>query len=334
MLEPRIGLVIGDPAGVGPELSVKLLASGIMNNSNVRIFGSDSILRTAAQNCGIAIDIDADGSVSFRGDGARESILIRQAEAEITPGAASVAGGAYTLAGLRNAAQAVIEGRLDGVLYAPLNKQAMSLAGHKALDELHYFRDLLDVRGFCCELNNQGSLWTVRVTSHVPLREVANLITADTIGKAVRLGVEAVRRTGVASPRVVIAGLNPHLGEGGTMGREEIDIILPTAAALKADGIDIVGVYPADTAVPRALREGVDLVVTMYHDQGQIALKALGFDRTVTVLGGLPVPFATPSQGSAYDIAGKNLADPAGLKASFRLLEKMAANRLAEQPAL
>lgn len=260
--------------------------------------------------------------------------MVQQQGRDIGSGQASATGGAYMLEGLRNAAAAVVEGRIDGVLYAPLNKQAMSLAGHKALDELHYFRELLGVDGFCCELNNQGSLWTVRVTSHVPLREVADLITPDNIRKATSLGVEAVRRTGVASPKVVIAGLNPHLGEGGAMGREEIEIILPTAAKLKADGIDVIGVYPADTAVPRALREGADLVVTMYHDQGQIALKALGFDSTVTMLGGLPVPFATPSQGSAYDIAGKNLADPSGLKAAFRLLEKVAANRLAERPAL
>ncbi len=245
-------------------------------------------------------------------------------------GVASPASGAYVLDGLRHAAEAVRRGEVDGVLYAPLNKQAMALAGHHALDELHYFRDLLGVDGFCCELNNQGPLWTARVTSHMPLSEVARNITPQNIRSAVRLGVEAVRRTGIAAPKVMVAGLNPHLGEGGTMGREEIDIILPVVAELRGEGIDIIGVFPADTIIPRALRDGVHLVVTMYHDQGQIALKALGFDRTVTVLGGLPVPFATPSQGSAYDIAGKNLADPSGLIAAFGLLEAIAARTLAE----
>lgn len=329
--KPRIGLVIGDPAGIGPELSAKLIASGAIDSSTLAVFGSRDVLFGAAVTSGLDLNQRHYQDKTASDVKSGQFILVDQPDRAVPLGVASPASGAYVLDGLRHAADAVRRGEVDGILYAPLNKQAMVLAGHKALDELHYFRDLLGVEGFCCELNNQGPLWTVRVTSHMPLGEVARNITPDNIRNAVQLGVEAVRRAGVAAPKVMVAGLNPHMGEGGTMGREEIDVILPTVAQLQGEGIDILGVFPADTVIPRALKEGVDLVVTMYHDQGQIALKALGFDRTVTMLGGLPVPFATPSQGSAYDIAGKNLADPSGLIAAFGLLQTIAGKALAER---
>lgn len=331
MKKPRIGIVIGDPAGVGPELTVKLIGGGIIDRADISVFSSHSVLLGAAKFSNIALP-QFESVADIKSPICRSRfILVDQSDRTYPIGEASAESGAYVLESLRNAANAVRSGHVDGVLYAPLNKQAMALAGHTALDELHYFRELLGVTGFCCELNNQGALWTTRVTSHMPLSAVARNITVENITNATRLGVEAVRASGIAAPKVMIAGLNPHMGEGGTMGREEIDVILPAIAALRAQGIDIAGLYPADTIMPRALREKADLVVTMYHDQGQIALKALGFDRTVTMLGGLPVPFATPSQGSAYDIAGKNLADPSGLKTAFDLVVRVAAHRAAER---
>lgn len=327
----RIGLVLGDPAGIGPELAAKLIASNLVDHSPLIVFGSSDVLFSAASSVGLDLRSRRSSAVSPQEVQPGQFMLIEQPERAYQIGAASAESGAYVLDSLRNVAEAVRHGVVDGVLYCPLNKQAMALAGHEALDELHFFKQLLGVSSFCSELNNQGMLWTTRVTSHIPISEVAKYITPENIRNAVYLGIETVRRTGISSPKVAVAGLNPHMGEGGALGREEIDVIIPTVAELRREGVDVVGVLSADIIFPRALRDGVDLVVTMYHDQGQIALKALGFDRTVTVLGGLPVPFATPSQGSAYDIARKNLADPSGLMAAFRLLNTIARRSLPER---
>jgi 4-hydroxythreonine-4-phosphate dehydrogenase len=173
-------------------------------------------------------------------------------------------------------------------------------------------------------LNNQGQLWTARVTSHIPLRAVADNITVKSIVAATELGAAAAQAALGKQPRIAVAGLNPHLGEGGAMGTEERDVIMPAIETLRARGYDISGLYPADTVFLQVGREGLDLVITMFHDQGQIALKSLGFSNTCTVLGGLPLPVVTASQGTAYDIVGQNRADPAGLTTAFDLAHRLA----------
>jgi 4-hydroxythreonine-4-phosphate dehydrogenase len=239
-------------------------------------------------------------------------------------GVSSAAGGAATLLALEAAAAAARAGEIDALVYAPLNKQALWLAGHSDIDELHFFRSRLGATGFCCELNKQGDVWTSRVTSHIPLRDVADNISVDTVIAATRAGVEAVKLASGKKARVAVAGLNPHLGEGGTMGREEIDVIIPAIDQMKAAGIDIVGLFPADTLFLKVAAEKIDLVITMFHDQGQIALKALGFANTSTILGGLPLPIVTASQGTAYDIVGQNKADPTGMVSAFELAARLA----------
>jgi 4-hydroxythreonine-4-phosphate dehydrogenase len=245
-------------------------------------------------------------------------------EGNVAPGVASAAGGAASLAALEAAAGAASRREIDAIVYGPLNKQAMWLAGHKAIDELHFFTERLAVTNFCCELNNQGQLWTARVTSHIPLRAVAENITVKSIMSATELGAAAAQAALGKRPRIAIAGLNPHLGEGGAMGTEERDVITPAIETLRTRGFDISGLYPADTVFLQVGREGLDLIITMFHDQGQIALKSLGFSNTCTVLGGLPLPVVTASQGTAYDIVGQNRADPTGLASAFDLAHRLA----------
>jgi 4-hydroxythreonine-4-phosphate dehydrogenase len=220
-----------------------------------------------------------------------------------------------------------VAGPADAICFAPLNKAALRAGGMDHPDELHWFAEVLDFAGTCVELNVLENLWTSRVTSHVPLSEVARLITREKVAEQVELIHGSLLRAGVTQPRIAVCGLNPHNGDNGAYGREEIDIIAPGVELAKSRGFPAEGPFPADTAFVRATRKdgGFDGVVTMYHDQGQIAMKLLGFERGVTVQGGLPMPITTPAHGTAYDIAGQGVANAGAMKNAFAIACRMGA---------
>jgi 4-hydroxythreonine-4-phosphate dehydrogenase len=309
----RIGLVLGDPAGVGPELIAKLLVrmAGVAA-SRFTVIGTADVLGAGADIAGVTlpdcrlIEIASDGIGPIR------------------TGEASRDAGAFALRSLQAAVTAVKEREIDAIVYAPLNKHAMKLACFSDVDEMHYLAGLFGCTGFFSELNQLDDLWTARATSHVPLKDVAAQITERRVIEATTLAIETMRRAGIAHPRIAIVGLNPHAGDGGTIGREDIEVIAPAIAHLRAQGYNVHGPASPDTVFLTARRGTVDLVVTMYHDQGQIALKALGFERVVTILGGLPVPAITASSGSAYDIAGRNAANPEALIRACDLAQRLA----------
>ena len=221
---------------------------------------------------------------------------------------------------------ATLAGAVDAICFAPLNKQAMKLGGLTHEDELHHFAEHLGVTDYFCEFNTLGSLWTSRVSSHIPLKDAASYLSVERIQSATRLIHQSLRAAGVARPRVAVAAFNPHGGDGGVCGREEIDIIAPAVAGLNAEGLDIAGPFPADTIFLKA-RDGLfDAIVTMYHDQGQIAIKLMGFSKGVTVQGGLPIPITTPAHGTAYDIAGQGRADVNATYNAFRIAARMGAS--------
>ena len=174
------------------------------------------------------------------------------------------------------------------------------------------------------------NLWTSRVTSHVPLKEVSGLLTSEKVAEAIRMITEALRAAGKANPRVAVCGLNPHNGDNGNYGDEEGRIIEPGVKLAALRGYAADGPFSADTAFVRAIKtdgSGYDGVVTMFHDQGQIAMKLMGFERGVTVQGGLPIPITTPAHGTAYDIAGKGIANPQAMKNAFEIACRMGASR-------
>jgi 4-hydroxythreonine-4-phosphate dehydrogenase len=177
-------------------------------------------------------------------------------------------------------------------------------------------------------------LWNARVTSHVPLSGVAQRITREAIVDGLVLTDRAMREAGFDPPRIGVAALNPHAGDNGNFGREEIDIIAPAVAEAQARGIVCDGPYPSDTVFVRARRGQFDAVLTMYHDQGQIAMKLIGFEEGVTLLGGVPFPITTPAHGTAYDIAGRGVANIGASKAAVLLAARMGRARLgASRPA-
>jgi len=288
-MKPRIGLFTGDPSGIGPEVAAKLLADP---ETHVRA----------------------------------EIVPIGDAAPPCPPAQASRPAGEYTLGALRAGIVALQANTIDALVYAPLNKQAMKLAGLPHADELHFFAELLGHTGPVSEINVCERLWTARVTSHVPLRDVAGLLTVEKILEVGRLLHRTIAKSGIASPTIAVAGLNPHAGEGGMFGREEIDTIGPAVEQLRAEGCDATGPLPADTLFVAARRGDFHGVVTMYHDQGQIAMKLMGFEHGVTVAGGLPAIITTPAHGTAFDIAGKGVANAGAMREAFRIACEMAAS--------
>lgn len=304
-------MLLGDPSGIGPEVTAKLLAMPETRpEAAICMIGDRGIYRTGAEIARVATDAALE-FIDYPGPAC-------------VPGKADAACGAYALETLRVGLEQLHAGSVDALVYAPLNKQAMKLAGMKHEDELHYFASLLGYSGTISEINVCGGLWTSRVTSHVPLQAVSGLVTRDKILESAYLLQRSLVAAGVDNPRVAIAALNPHAGEGGLLGSEEITTIGPAVDELRAKGMNAVGPLPADTLFIAARRGEYDGVVTMYHDQGQIALKLLGFDRGVTVAGGLPVPITTPAHGTAFDIVGRGIADPGAMREAFRIACRMA----------
>ena len=312
-MKPRIGLLLGDPTGIGPELIAKLLAHPeTLAQAEVLVIGDRRLYQ---RGIGIAATVDAHPRFLDYPCPREDHVL----------GKVSAEAGEYVLGCLHTAIETWQARKIDAIVFAPLNKQAMKLAGMEQSDELHHFADLLGYQGHVSEINICGKLWTSRVTSHIPLSDVSSALTADGICDAVNLLHQALRASGVSAPRIAVAALNPHAGEGGLLGTEEITVIAPAIEEVRANGVDVKGPLPADTLFIAARRGDFDGVVTMYHDQGQIALKLLGFDQGVTLAGGLPVVITTPAHGTAFDIAGKGIADVGALREAFSVALRMTA---------
>jgi 4-hydroxythreonine-4-phosphate dehydrogenase len=305
--KPRIALFSGDPAGIGPELVQKLLDEpSRYQQVHLHLIGQQAALRVPA-----GLTLHAwDGSLT----------------PSFAPGLANADNGRYMLEGLRQGLALAQQAKVDAFCFAPLNKSALRAAGMQQEDELRWFADYLRFEGDCGELNVLENLWTARVTSHVALREVSRLLSAQKVAAAIALIHQSLTRAGLKQPRIAVCGLNPHNGDHGNYGDEEATIITPGIALAKMKGYEAEGPFPADTTFVRAVRKpgGYDGVVTMYHDQGQIAMKLLGFDRGVTVHGGLPYPITTPAHGTAYDIAGQGIANPQAFFNAFDLACLMA----------
>jgi 4-hydroxythreonine-4-phosphate dehydrogenase len=337
MTRTRIGLLLGDPAGVGPEIVAKLLAR-MSDRPDIRftVIGTPEMLAAGAEVAGVELPPSLRrASAAPTSDGAGPVLAgIPTAEIGVIRfGEPSRAAGLYALRSLQLAVELVQAQQIDAIVYAPLNKHAMKLGGFDEIDEMHFLARLFGIRHFFTELNQLDDLWTTRVTSHVPIRDIASLLTIPRIIDATKLAAETMRRAGIARPRIAVAGLNPHAGDGGTIGQEDIEIIAPAVRALKAEGYAVEGPQSPDTVFLGARRGACDLVVTMYHDQGQIALKAMGFERVVTLLGGLPVPAITASSGTAYDITGRNAASPEALIRACDLARRLAESRAVPAPA-
>jgi 4-hydroxythreonine-4-phosphate dehydrogenase len=331
-MKPTIALAMGDPAGISPELTAKLLVlDDVAAKARLAVIGDRRVLDEGARVAGVRLEVknfppDADLS---KENGPVFIDLGHLDPSSIKPSIATSEGGRFALTNYRHALTLARHGRAEAVCFTPFNKNAMRLAHPAYDDEISFSADVVGLEGPASEFNVLDRLWNARVTSHIPLAEVASRITTERVLRAIRLTDTSMRGAGFDRPRIAVAGLNPHAGDGGTFGREEIDAIGPAVQQARADGIATEGPFPADTVFLRAKGGAFDAVLTMYHDQGQIAMKLMGFDRGVTLLGGFAFPICTPAHGTAYEIAGKGIAAIGAARAAVLLAAEMAQGKRA-----
>lgn len=327
---PLIALAMGDPAGISPELTARVIMDAeVRAVARLIVIGDRRILDEGARVAGLTLDVvpaatESDAIAAATGERPLMLDLGHLALDDVRRGEATLAGGTFATENFRRALAMAKRGDVEAVCFTPFNKAANRQAYPGYDDENGFVCDAIGWQGSAREFNVLESIWNARVTSHIPLSAVAATITGDSILTELALTDQCLRQAGIERPRIAVAALNPHAGDGGNFGREEIEVIEPAVEAAKAKGFDVVGPYPADTVYLRAPKEGCHAVLTMYHDQGQIAMKLMGFDRGVTMLGGLPFPICTPAHGTAYDIAGKGIANIGATRAALLLAARMA----------
>jgi len=306
---PRLIVSVGDPAGVGPEVTVKALAQpGIGDLAEIGVAGDPADLRRTAELLGLP----APARIEAAGDATG-----------VRPAQLSAQGGAAAVAAIRHAVELIQAGAYDALVTAPINKEAVKLAGFGWPGHTEMLAELTgtgDVR----MLLVTDRLKVVHVTTHRSLRSAIDAATHGRIVRTIELAQEGARQLGVVRPRIAVAGLNPHAGEGGLFGDEEARDITPAVADACAAGIDASGPWAPDTLFWRASQGEFDVVVAMYHDQGHIPVKLGGFDEGVNVTLGLPFPRASVDHGTAFDIAGKGIARWASMAAAIRVAAQLA----------
>ncbi|MBD9524374.1 4-hydroxythreonine-4-phosphate dehydrogenase PdxA [Ensifer sp. ENS02] len=334
---PVIALAMGDPAGISPELTAKLLAlSDIREAAHIITIGDRRILDEGARIAGVTLDLASSTLEDLDAVGTERHVFVDLGHldpADVVRGEATLAGGNFATRNFRVALELAHAGKAEAVCFTPFNKKAMRFAYPGYDDEIRFVSDVLNFTGKVREFNVLEKVWNARVTSHIPIKEVADNLSVEAILAELELTQSCLKEAGYSEAKIAVAGLNPHAGDGGSFGMEEIDIIEPAVEKAKARGFNVDGPFPADTVFGRALKEGYNAVMTMYHDQGQIAMKLIGFDKGVTMMGGLPFPLCTPAHGTAYDIAGKGIADVGASREALLLAVRMAKKKAALKAA-
>ena len=293
MTLPRIGLTVGDPAGIGPEISEKAAADPrVLEVCRPVVYGPSSA----------------------------------DARSDYERGVGSAEGGRLAYELIKQAVIDAREGRIEAITTAPINKAVWALAGLSWRGHTELLAQLTGASNvammFCSD-----ALRVVLATVHVPLSEVPRTLTRERVEETVALTHAEMPRFGMARPRIALAGLNPHAGEEGLLGTEEGSVLEPAVASCRERGIDVTGPFPGDTVFLRAMRDECDVVVACYHDQGLIPIKLMAFGRAVNVTLGLPIVRTSVDHGTAYDIAGRGTADPSSMVEAVRLAARLATTR-------
>jgi 4-hydroxythreonine-4-phosphate dehydrogenase len=327
---PRIGITMGDPAGIGPEIVVKAFSSPGLHAAVRPVVLGDPGAIGAFVEAHPELTLHEVGETS--GAGERPSVIdllptSRLAPARLRPGAPTLEGGVAMVAAIARAVELALEGELDGVVTAPVSKALMRRAGYAFEGHTQLLAHLTGAAEVVMMLAGERLRVTL-VTIHCALREVPKLLTEEAVLRTLEITDRGLRSDfGIPSPRLAVAALNPHAGEEGLFGDEEERIIAPAARSARSRGIDAAGPLPADTVFAKAASGAFDAVVCMYHDQGLIPLKLLHFSDGVNVTLGLPIVRTSVDHGTAYDIAGRGTADPSSLEAAVRTAALMAVHR-------
>ena len=333
MMSKPLALTSGEPAGIGPDIALAAwLRREELKLPPFYLIGDRDFLADRAHRLGLAVELADASSEEALSTFARALPVVPAGKpATARPGTPDATSADAALSSIRRAVADVMAGKAAAVVTNPIAKNVLYRAGFAHPGHTEFLAELAAKDGVVPQpvmMLWSPELAVVPVTIHLSLREALALLTTDLIVSTARIVVADMKaRFGLARPRLAMSGLNPHAGEDGTLGTEDIEIVAPAVEILRGEGIDVRGPLPADTLFIAARRGDYDGVVTMYHDQGQIALKLLGFDRGVTVSGGLPAAITTPAHGTAFDIVGKGIADVGAMRAAFTIACNMAVAR-------
>jgi 4-hydroxythreonine-4-phosphate dehydrogenase len=335
---PILGVTMGDPAGIGPEIAVRaLIDPAVRAAARPLVIGDARVVRQATGPTRVGLPVRALGVVAdARFDaGAIEVLDLANADpAAFTIGKVSALCGRAAYEYIERGVRLAQGGEIAGIVTAPINKEALAAAGVPHAGHTEILAELTGTRAYAMLLMGK-ELRVIHVTTHVALRRVPELCTRERVLRTIRLGDQAMRQLGLGAPRIAVCGLNPHAGESGLFGDEEQHAIVPAIADARESGVDATGPYPADTLMSRAAGGEFDCVVAMYHDQGHVPVKTLGFryDETkkawtglsgVNVTVGLPILRVSVDHGTAFDRAGTGTANPESMVEAILVAASMA----------
>jgi 4-hydroxythreonine-4-phosphate dehydrogenase len=325
-----IGITLGDITGIGPEVTLKALAAeSVADDTRHLLIGDEGYVRRLNEKLETNLPLEKFSSY----DAAGKFFITRPFAEPLTENlpAGSPAAANAAVASLRNGAKRCLRGELDAVVTAPVNKEAIVRAGHKFVGQTELFAKAAKTKRYAMMLlgHDEHDRWlrVALVTIHTSIKSVPRKITPEKITLAIELAAQACRDLGLPRAKIAVCGLNPHAGEGGEFGDEEIKTIAPTVFAAQKNGLDVVGPLSGDTVFYYALRGDFDAVVAMYHDQGLAPLKAVAFDSGINWTLGLPFIRTSPDHGTAYGIVGKGIANPSSMISAIRLAKQLAKNR-------
>lgn len=329
MSKPTIGLLYGDAAGVGPEVVAKSLANQeIVESATWILIGDERIFNRGASTVGQELSYKKVESIDEVNSETSSVWLIdtkNSDPAEISMGVLNKETGKAAGDNLVFALELAKQGKIDGLSYGPMNKASLYQGGYTYKDDIHLVASVFGLETGFMEVNVMDGVWFTRVTSHIPLKEVAENITKENVLNSILFADKIVSKAGI-EPKIAVAGLNPHAGDNGLLGDEENEIISPAVEEAKSKGVNVHGPFSADTIFLRLKKENFNCLLGMYHDQAQIGMKTLGFNKGVTISGGLPIVITTPAHGTAFDIAGKGIVDPGAFEEALKLGVKLINN--------
>lgn len=323
MAKPKIALTIGDPAGVGPEIIAKLLRKGeIFALCDPVVYGDGEVIEQACAIVG-GEERFSGGEICFGDEAVKVVNPMAGKEKRTRRGYSNMEGHILMMESVKRAVTDAVEGYVDGVVTCPITKEGMQRAGYDYPGHTEFIRELTGAGKVVMMLAGER-LKVALVTAHVPLRDAAEMVEREVVHETVEVvHRDFVEKLGVRGPRIAVAGLNPHAGEGGIFGDEEIRCITPAVERLRERGMDVSGPYSPDTVFQRAYHGEFDVVIAMYHDQGLIPLKLVHFDTGVNVTLGLPIVRTSVDHGTAYDIAWQGIASEQSLQAAVHFALKM-----------
>lgn len=315
---------MGDPGGIGPEIIVKAIhTGGIGNVCTPVVIGSASVMEETIRLLDLPLTLNILKTPEEAGR-SLDSIAILEAGHldDYSKCRPSAENGRASAECIRKAVELALEKHVDAIVTAPISKEALRMAGLPWPGHTEMLGELTNTTDYTMMLVG-GPIRVILVTIHTSLRSVPATITKEKIVKTIRLAMRACRQMGLDTPRIAVAGLNPHAGEAGMFGDEERDEILPAIESARIEGIPVSGPYPPDTVFHKAYKGEFDIVVCMYHDQGLIPLKMIAFDTGVNVTVGLPIVRTSPDHGTAYDIAWQGKADPSSMIEAVKLASQL-----------